>query len=171
MDQCEELITEQLEPLLHDNQHDRIAAGLAIGIALVFTDTERQGDALLRQFTASGNEYTRMAGVLGLGLAHAGHHQDVEVVSEWVCEVRVTHRLLRVISSDVSPTVRRNAVVALGLLYADAPAAFVPTALLLLQSYNPYIRYAAALISGLINAGTGDAVLAEALMKLMNDNV
>ena len=60
---------------------------------------------------------------------------------------------------------------ALGLLYADAPAAFVPTALLLLQSYNPYIRYAAALISGLINAGTGDAVLAEALMKLMNDNV
>lgn len=171
MDQCEELITEQLEPLLHDNQHDRIAAGLAIGIALVFTGTERQGNALLRQFTASGNEYTRMAGVLGLGLAHAGHHQDVEVVSEWVCVAHVTRRLLRVISSDVSPTVRRNAVVALGLLYADAPAAFVPTALLLLQSYNPYIRYAAALISGLINAGTGDTVLAEALMKLMNDNV
>ena len=137
----------------------------------MFTGTERQGDALLRQFTASGNEYTRMAGVLGLGLAHAGHHQDVEVVSEWVCEACVTRRLLRVISSDVSPTVRRNAVVALGLLYADAPAAFVPTALLLLQSYNPYIRYAAALISGLINAGSGDAVLAEALMKLMNDNV
>ena len=80
-------------------------------------------------------------------------------------------RLLRVISSDVSHTVRRNAVIALGLVYADAPAAFVPTALLLLQSYNPYVRYAAALIAGLINAGRGDAALGEALLKLMEDNV
>ena len=80
-------------------------------------------------------------------------------------------RLLRVISSDVSHTVRRNAVIALGLVYADAPDAFVPTALLLLQSYNPYVRYAAALIAGLINAGHGDAALGEALLKLMEDNV
>ena len=36
------------------------------------------------------------------------------------------------ISSDVSHTVRRNAVIALGLVYADAPDAFVSTALLLL---------------------------------------
>ena len=75
------------------------------------------------------------------------------------------------ISSDVSHTVRRNAVIALGLVYADAPQAFVPTALLLLQSYNPYVRYAAALIGGLINAGRGDATLGEALLKLMDDNV
>ena len=76
------------------------------------------------------------------------------------------------ISSDVSHTVRRNAVIALGLVYADAPDAFVPTALLLLlQSYNPYVRYAAALIAGLINAGRGDAALGEALLKLMEDNV
>lgn len=74
------------------------------------------------------------------------------------------------ISSDVSHTVRRNAVIALGLVYADAPDAFVPTALLL-QSYNPYVRYAAALIAGLINAGRGDAALGEALLKLMEDNV
>lgn len=40
MEQCEELLTEQLEPLLHDNQHDRIAAGLAMGVALLFTDTQ-----------------------------------------------------------------------------------------------------------------------------------
>ena len=49
--------------------------------------------------------------------------------------------------------------------------AFEPTALLLLQSYNPYVRYAAALIAGLINAGRGDAALGEALLKLMEDNV
>ena len=71
----------------------------------------------------------------------------------------------------MSHTVRRNAVIALGLVYADAPEAFVPTVLLLLQSYNPYVRYAAALIGGLINAGRGDAALGEALLKLMDDNV
>ena len=53
MEQCEELLTEQLEPLLHDNQHDRIAAGLAMGVALLFTDTQARGESLLRDLLAS----------------------------------------------------------------------------------------------------------------------
>ena len=83
MEQCEELLTEQLEPLLHDNQHDRIAAGLAMGVALLFTDTQERGESLLRDLLASGSAYARVAGVLGLGLAFAGRHQNYGVVSEW----------------------------------------------------------------------------------------
>lgn len=72
---------------------------------------------------------------------------------------------------DVSDTVRRNAVFALGFVFADAPAAFLPTATLLLQSYHPHIRYATALVSGLINAGSAHPGLSEPLLKLMDDSV
>ena len=82
-EQGEELLTEQLEPLLHDNQHDRIAAGLAMGVALLFTDTQARGESLLRDLLASSSAYARVAGVLGLGLAFAGRHQNYGVVSEW----------------------------------------------------------------------------------------
>ena len=73
------------------------------------------------------------------------------------------------IASDVSESVRRNAVIALGFLFIDRPAAFLPTAQLLLQSYNPHIRYAAALIAGIINAGTANAQLSDSLLKTMDD--
>lgn len=72
---------------------------------------------------------------------------------------------------DVSDTVRRNAVFALGFVFADAPTAFLPTATLLLQSYHPHIRYATALVSGLINAGSAHPGLSEPLLKLMDDSV
>lgn len=68
-------------------------------------------------------------------------------------------------------TVRRNAVFALGFVFADAPTAFLPTAKLLLQSYHSHIRYAAALVSGLINAGSAHPELSEPLLKLMDDSV
>ena len=85
--------------------------------------------------------------------------------------MRVIPSLLRIIAGDVSDCVRRNAVIALGFVFADAPAAFTSTALLLLQSYNPHIRYATALVSGLIGAGSAEPRLGEALLKLMDDSV
>lgn len=75
------------------------------------------------------------------------------------------------IASDVSDNVRRNAVIALGFIYVNKPDDFTPTALLLLQSYNPHIRYASALIAGFINAGSANKQLAESMMKLMDDSV
>ena len=72
---------------------------------------------------------------------------------------------------DVSDILRRNAVFALGFVFADAPAAFLPTATLLLQSYHPHIRYATVLVSGLINAGSAHPGLSEPLLKLMDDSV
>ena len=62
-------------------------------------------------------------------------------------------------------------MIALGFLYVNNSEAFIPTALLLLQSYHTHIRYAAAVISGMICAGSGNKQLAEAMLKLMDDSV
>ena len=171
MERLEEDIRERFLPTLRETEHDRVAAGLALGLALLFYDTHTHGEGLLREMLEDSKPYVRMAGVLGLGLAYVGQHARHAVVAEWASRLRVTRSLLRIIAGDVSDCVRRNAVIALGFVFADAPAAFTSTALLLLQSYNPHIRYATALVSGLIGAGSAEPRLGEALLKLMDDSV
>ena len=78
MEQCEELLTEQLEPLLHDNQHDRIAAGLAMGVALLFTDTQARGESLLRDLLASGT-----AAMCARRLGYASANSFAASVCHW----------------------------------------------------------------------------------------
>ena len=72
--QVESLILEVLVPIVSSTPHDRIAVGVAIGIALMFLQTGSQGDALLQVLRTHSNAYLRMSGALGTGLAHAAHH-------------------------------------------------------------------------------------------------
>lgn len=78
----EEEIRERLLPTLRETQHDRIAVGLAIGLALMFYDSHGHGESLLHEMLADNNTYVRMAGVLGLGLAYVGRHHSHRVIKE-----------------------------------------------------------------------------------------
>lgn len=66
---------------------------------------------------------------------------------------------------------RRNGVLALGFIYVNKPEEFIPTAVLLLKSYNPHIRYAAAMIAGLLNAGSANKQLSAGMLPLMEEKV
>lgn len=74
------------------------------------------------------------------------------------------------IARDVSDQVRRNAVIALGFLYIDSPSSFLPTVKLLIQSFNPHIRFATALIAGLISPSAAEPRLIDLLMGAMDDS-
>ena len=150
--------------------HDRISVGVAIGIALMFMQTGSLGESILQMLRTHSNAYLRMSGALGTGLAHAVHHTHHAAVATSESGEGSMCSLLEMIASDVSDNVRRNAVIALGFIFIDRPSAFLSTAQLLLQSYNPHIRYAAALIAGLINAGTANAQLSDLLLKTMDDS-
>ena len=71
----------------------------------------------------------------------------------------------------MSDTVRRNGVLALGFIYVNKTEEFIPTAVLLLKSYNPHIRYAAAMIAGILNAGSANKQLSEGMLPLMEEKV
>ena len=79
--QVEDLITEYYLPLIRETQHDRIALGLAIGVALMFYNTGMKGMKLLMSMVEDSKQYVRMAGVLGLGLAFVGNHHNHQVAS------------------------------------------------------------------------------------------
>jgi 26S proteasome regulatory subunit N2 len=67
-------------------------------------------------------------------------------------------QLLHVAVSDVSDDVRRAAVMALGFVLLRTPKQVPRVVQLLAESYNPHVRYGAAMALGISCAGTGSPV-------------
>ena len=68
---------------------------------------------------------------------------------------KAIQRLLHVAVSDVNDDVRRAAVEALGFLLFNNPEQCPSVVSLLSESYNPHVRYGAAMALGISCAGTG----------------
>jgi 26S proteasome regulatory subunit N2 len=68
---------------------------------------------------------------------------------------RAIRQLLHVAVSDVNDDVRRSAVTALGFILFRTPEKVPRIVQLLAESYNPNVRYGAALALGISCAGTG----------------
>lgn len=66
--------------------------------------------------------------------------------------------LLKVAVSDVNDDVRRGAVIGLGFLLFRTPEQCPSVVSLLTESYNPHVRYGAAMAIGIACAGTGSKV-------------
>ena len=84
MERLEDDIRERFLPALRETQHDRIAAGLALGIALMFYDSHDHGQSLQQEMLQDNKEWVRMSGVLALGLAYVGQHKRHGVISQYV---------------------------------------------------------------------------------------
>jgi len=89
----------------------------------------------------------RRAGVLSVAMAYCGTAAN-----------KAIQQLLRVAVSDVNDDVRRAAVMSLGFLMFRAPEQCPSVVSLLAESYNPHVRYGAALAIGIACAGTGSKV-------------
>lgn len=81
MKQLEETIVQELLPILQATPHDRIALGLAIGLSLLFFESQDALRPLLTQLLADPTPVVRLVGVLGLGMAFVGHAERSDVLS------------------------------------------------------------------------------------------
>lgn len=80
-------------------------------------------------------------------------------------------RLLHIISTDVSDDVKRAAVISLGFIYVNNPGNLPQILSLLMQSYNPHIRYGTVMALGIAGAGKGNAEFLKMVKPMMNDSV
>ncbi|PPS10283.1 hypothetical protein GOBAR_AA10365 [Gossypium barbadense] len=153
----------------HETQHEKIIRGLALGIALTVYGREEEADTLIEQMTWDQDPILRYGGMYALALAYRGTANN-----------KAIRHLLHFAVSDVSDDVRRTAVLALGFVLYSEPeqvGLFFPhpwevvcsifetprIVSLLSESYNPHVRYGAALAVGISCAGTG---LSEAIALL-----
>lgn len=138
-DKCSEMIA-----YAHETQHEKIIRGLAIGLSLIMYGQEENSESLVEQMTHDQDSIIRYGGMFVLGMAYTGTANNAAI-----------QKLLHFAVSDVSNDVRRAAVMNLGFLLCSAPEQCPTIVSLLAESFNPHVRYGAAMAVGIACAGTG----------------
>jgi 26S proteasome regulatory subunit N2 len=147
----------------HDTQHEKIVRGLAMGMALIMYGRQESADELINGLLNDADPTLRYGGIMTIALAYCGTGSN-----------KAVRRLLHVAVSDVSDDVRRVAVMSLGFVLFRKYNSVPRMVELLAESYNPHVRYGAAMALGISCAGTGldDAIdLLEPLLKDPTDFV
>ncbi|KAK4048833.1 proteasome regulatory particle base subunit [Microbotryomycetes sp. JL221] len=128
----------------HETQHEKIIRGLAIGISFLMFGKEEEADGLIETLLGDADAILRYGGIYTIAMAYAGTGNN-----------KAIRKLLHVAVSDVNDDVRRAAVTSLGFLLFRNPTQVPRIVQLLSESYNPNVRYGAALALGISCAGTG----------------
>lgn len=128
----------------HDTQHEKIVRGLALGMALIMYGRQEAADELVNGLLDDPDPILRYGGIQTLALAYCGTGSN-----------KAVRKLLHVAVSDVSDDVRRVAVMSLGFILFRKPNSVPRMVELLSESYNPHVRYGAAMALGISCAGTG----------------
>ncbi|XP_060523239.1 26S proteasome non-ATPase regulatory subunit 1 [Cylas formicarius] len=135
---------EDMVAYAQESQHEKILRGLAVGISFNMYGRLEEAEPLIRQLSTDKDPILRRSGMYTIAMAYCGtgHNQAIR-------------RLLHVAVSDVNDDVRRAAVTALGFLLFRTPEQCPSVVSLLAESYNPHVRYGAAMALGIACAGTG----------------
>ena len=143
-----------------ETSHEKITRGLAEGIAIAMYGQQDQAEALIQELLKDKNAIMRRCGMYTMAMAYCG-----------TASTSAMRRLLHVAVSDVDNDVRRAAVEALGFLLFRSPEQVPSMVSLLSESYNPHVRYGAAMALGISCSGTGHKEALSLLEPLTNDPV
>eukprot|EP00123_Amoebidium_parasiticum_P013699 comp22103_c0_seq1/m.32265 comp22103_c0_seq1/g.32265 ORF comp22103_c0_seq1/g.32265 comp22103_c0_seq1/m.32265 type:complete len:931 (-) comp22103_c0_seq1:132-2924(-) len=144
----------------HETQHEKIIRGLAVGISLIMYGREEEADQLIDTLSSDKDPLLRLSAMYTVAMAYIGTANNKAIL-----------RLLHFAVSDVSDDVRRAAVTSLGFLLFRVPQQCPAVVSLLAESYNPHVRYGAALALGYSCAGTGMKEALSLLEPMANDAV
>ena len=142
----------------HDTQHEKIVRGLAIGMALIMYGRQEGADELIEGLLNDPDPTLRYGGIMTVALAYCGTGSN-----------KAVRKLLHVAVSDVNDDVRRIAVMSLGFILFRKPGSVPRMVELLSESYNPHVRYGAAMALGISCAGTGLDEAIDLLEPMMKD--
>ncbi|KAI3834237.1 hypothetical protein MKX03_030044, partial [Papaver bracteatum] len=130
----------------HETQHEKIIRGLALGIALTVYGREEEADTLIEQMTQDQDHILHYGGMYALAMAYRGTKNNKSI-----------HHLLHFAISNVSDDIRRTTTPRIVSLLSE--------------SYNPHVRYGAAMAVGISCAGIGLSEAISLLEPLTSDVV
>ncbi|KAI9833890.1 MAG: hypothetical protein M1819_003399 [Sarea resinae] len=142
----------------HDTQHEKIVRGLSMGMALIMYGRQEAADELINGLLDDPDPTLRYGGIMTLAMAYCGTGSN-----------KAVRKLLHLAVSDVSDDVRRAAVMCLGFILFRKPTSVPRMVELLSESYNPHVRYGAAMALGISCAGTGLDEAIDLLEPMLKD--
>merc|ERR1719244_1621918 len=149
---------EDMVAYAQETQHEKILRGLAVGIALAMYGRLEEADPLIESLTRDKDAILRRSGMYTIAMAYCGTGNNAAI-----------RKLLHVAVSDVNDDVRRAAVMGLGFLLFKQPDHCPGVVQLLSESYNPHVRYGAAMALGIACAGTGNKEALGLIEPMKND--
>jgi len=152
---CQEILN-----FARTSQHEKIIRGLSVGLALMMYSREEEAEPMIETMITDKDPILRYGAMFMIGLAYCGTANNNAI-----------SRLLHIAVSDVSNDVRRGAVIAIGFVLFRRPSEVPKLVSLLSESYNPHVRYGAAMALGIACSGTGMKEAIELLDPLTKDQV
>lgn len=143
-----------------DNQKEKTIRGISMAMALMMLGREDDCWTIANELLDDADPWVRLGGCFMLGLGYAGTE----------C-TKVLERLLSVAVKDTSDDVRRNAATMIGFLTIKDPGLCLQLTRVLVDSYNPHIRYGVGMALAVAAAGTGNSEVIEVLWMLKDDLV
>lgn len=150
---------EEMVAYAHETSHEKIIRGVSLGLAILVYGCEDQADGLIDQLTSDSDPILRYGGAQALAMAYCGTASNSAL-----------RRLLHLAVADVADDVRRGAVMCLGFVLCANPEQCPRVVALLAESYNPHVRYGAAMAVGISCAGTVHGEAVALLEPLTNDS-
>jgi 26S proteasome regulatory subunit N2 len=157
--------SQAIEDLLttsHDTQHEKIIRAIAMALALIMYGSEEGANTLIEQLSREKDPILRYGAMYTIGLAYAGTGNN-----------DAFRKLIKFSVSDANDDVRRAALINIGFLQIKNPELLlesIKVLSLLSESYNPHVRYGAAMALGISCSGTGIANAYNILQPLFNDS-
>lgn len=148
----------ELTTYAHETQHEKIIRACSIALALLMFRREEEAEVLIQQLLLDKDAILRYGACWMIAMAYVGTSHSASI-----------RKLLHISVSDVSDDVRRAAVMALGFVMCNNPDQLPGVVKLLAESYNPHVRYAAAMALGIACAGSANLEAHEMLQPLMSD--
>jgi 26S proteasome regulatory subunit N2 len=152
-----ELVTE-LKSYARETQHEKIIRGIAVGLAIMHYGQEENADAFIEDMRSDRDPVLRYGAQYALALAYCGTGSN-----------KAVRILLHTAVSDVSDDVRMAAVIGLAFVLYKTPDRVPQLVKLLMESFNPHVRYASCMAVGIAMAGTGDPESIAMLEPMLDD--
>eukprot|EP00534_Pseudo-nitzschia_fraudulenta_P006491 CAMPEP_0201174768 /NCGR_PEP_ID=MMETSP0851-20130426/99600_1 /ASSEMBLY_ACC=CAM_ASM_000631 /TAXON_ID=183588 /ORGANISM="Pseudo-nitzschia fraudulenta, Strain WWA7" /LENGTH=1035 /DNA_ID=CAMNT_0047457787 /DNA_START=32 /DNA_END=3139 /DNA_ORIENTATION=+ len=152
-----EIVTE-LKNYARETHHEKIIRGISIGLALMQYQQEENADALIEDMRTDRDPVLRYGAQYALALAYCGTGSN-----------KAIRILLHTAVSDVSDDVRMAAVIGLAFVLFKTPERVPQLVKLLMESFNPHVRYASCMAVGIAMAGTGDPESISMLEPMLDD--
>jgi 26S proteasome regulatory subunit N2 len=148
----------ELKNYARETQHEKIIRGIAIGLALMQYQQEENADAFIEDMRTDRDPVLRYGAMYAISLAYCGTGSN-----------KAIRILLHTAVSDVSDDVRMAAVIGLAFILYKTPERVPQLVNLLMESFNPHVRYASCMAVGIAMAGTGDAESIAMLEPMLDD--
>jgi 26S proteasome regulatory subunit N2 len=153
---------EDLVTYSHDTQHEKIIRAIALSLSLIVYGSAEAADALIEQLTREKDPILRYGAMYCIGMAYAG-----------TANSSALKKLIKFSVSDVNDDVRRAALINIGFLNIRNPEILLENLKvinLLSESYNPHVRYGAAMALGISCAGSANSRAFDILQPLLTDS-